>query len=157
MDKRPASRSRALAYMALLTAQTVVAGYLLWITVPIFRRLVEHAGEPVQTDANILVAIIGGALILQCCYWVRFRRVPVYAPFKSDVVAHLLLFAGRASFFLGGALFSAIFFRHVPELATFPPLAMLLSKIIAVFGSLFALFCYSLELDRLGRAVAGLR
>jgi hypothetical protein len=38
------------------------------------------------------------------------------------LVGHLFVFAGRASFFFGGAFFSALFFRHVPELDQLPPL-----------------------------------
>ena len=83
--------------------------------------------------------------------WIRFYRLPVCVPFHSVVVAHLLIFTSRASFFFSGALFSAVFFGYIPELAAFPPIAVGLARIIALFGVLFALFCYSLELERLGR------
>lgn len=53
----------------------------------------------------------------------------------------------------GGALFSAIFFRHLPELDAFPPFAQAFVKSLYVAATLFGLFCYSLELDRFGKAV----
>ena len=79
--------------------------------------------------------------------------MPVTPPFHSVFVAHLLFFASRVSFFFGGALFSAIFFRHLPELDVFPPLGQAVVKLLYVAGVLFGLFCYSLELDRLGKAI----
>ncbi|ACS59982.1 hypothetical protein Rleg_6951 (plasmid) [Rhizobium leguminosarum bv. trifolii WSM1325] len=59
----------------------------------------------------------------------------------------------RVSFFFGGALFSAIFFRHLPELDALPPFAQACVKSVYVAATLFGLFCYSLELARFGQAV----
>jgi len=154
MKKSDASRSTATAYAGLLFAQTLITGFVFWIMVPIFRQMVSRAGERLDINGITLVTVIGAVAVLQCCYWVRYFWVPVRAPFHGVVVAHLLMFASRASFFFGGALFSAVFFRHIPELAAFPPIAEGLARIAAVFGCLFALFCYSLELERLARAIA---
>ena len=123
--------------------------------IPIFQQVVSRLGETLDIGAETVVAVSSGAITLQCCYWVRFLWVSVPTPYHNVVVAHLLMFASRASFFFGGALFSAVFFRHVPDLATFPPIAEGLVRVTALFGCLFALFCYSLELERLGRAFAG--
>ena len=62
------------------------------------------------------------------------------------------MFAGRASFFFSGAPFTMILFRHIPELDVFPPLEQSVIKILILMRILFALFCYSLELERLGKA-----
>jgi hypothetical protein len=155
MKKSAASRSTAIAYAALLFAQTLLAGLLFSAVFPIFRQMVSRAGETLDIGADTVVAVSGGAVILQCCYWARFLWVPVHTPFHNVVFGHLLMFASRASFFFGGALFSLVFFRHIPDLAAFPPIAEGLARITALFGCLFALFCYSLELERLGRAIAG--
>jgi hypothetical protein len=143
---------RAADYAVLLILQTATASFLIWIILPIFRRIVSRLGEPQDIQLSVEIAIIGGAGVLQCCYWIRLRWIPVYAPFQSVVVGHLLLFASRASFFFGGALFSVIFFRHVPELDAIPPLGQTLGRALALMAILFSLFCYSLELERLGRA-----
>ncbi|MGF6227732.1 hypothetical protein QFZ27_001687 [Inquilinus ginsengisoli] len=145
--------SRRVAYAMLLILQTATASYLMWLILPIFRRVVSRLGEPPNVDLSVEIAIIGGAVVLQCCYWTRLRWIPVFAPFRSIVVGHLLLFASRASFFFGGALFSVIFFRHVPELDALPPLGQILGRALAVMAVLFSLFCYSLELERLGKAI----
>jgi hypothetical protein len=97
--------------------------------------------------------LVASAALLHCCYWSRLKWVPVTPPFHSSFVAHLLFFASRVCFFFGGALFSAIFFRHIPELDAFQPFGEAVVKILYVAGTLFGLFCYSLELDRLGKAI----
>jgi hypothetical protein len=96
---------------------------------------------------------MAAVLLVQACYWARYRYVPVWAPVRSVLAGHLLLFASRVSFFFGGALFSAIFFRHVPQLEMLPPLGQSLVKGCGVMVLLFTVFCYSLELERLGRAI----
>lgn len=153
MKRLAPSRSTVVVYAALLFAQTLLAGLLFWIMIPIFRQMVSRLGETLDISADKVVAVIGGAITLQCCYWARYLWVPVPKPFHNVVIAHLLMFASRASFFFGGALFSAVFFRHVPELAAFPSVAEGLARTIALFGCLFALFCYSLDLERLARAI----
>jgi hypothetical protein len=45
-----------------------------------------------------------------------------------------------------------IFFRHIPELDVLPPLEQSVIKILILISILSALFCYSLELERLGKA-----
>jgi hypothetical protein len=65
-------------------------------------------------------------------------------------LAHLVRFGSRVSFFLGGALFTAVFFRHIPEMEMLPPIGRGLARVTLLLAVLFSLFCYSLELDRLG-------
>jgi hypothetical protein len=142
----------AVAYGALLVLQTAVASSLLWMILPIFRRMVSHLGEPQDLDPWRLAIIGGGVVVLQSCYWVRLRYVPIFVPFRNVLVGHLLLFSSRASFFFGGAFFSVVFFRHVPELGVLPPFGQAAAKGTTIIVILFSLFCYSLELERLGKA-----
>ena len=153
MRKSAASRCAGVAYAALLFAQTLLAGLLYCIMIPIFRQMISHIGEGLEINADTVVAVVFRAILLQCCYWIGFFWVPVPTPFHSVVVGHLLMFASRASFFFGGALFSAVFFRHIPELSDLPLNAEGFVRIAALLGCLFALYCYSLELERLARAI----
>ena len=153
MKEMAASRSTAIVYAALLCAETLLAGLLFWIIFPVFRQVVSRLGETLDIGADTVVAAISFAVILQGCYWARFFGVPLPTPFHNVVVAHILMFASRASFFFSGALFSVVFFRHGPVLAALPPIAEMLIRITALFACLFALFCYSLELERLARAI----
>lgn len=153
-SRQTAGRTAVVGYAALLGMQTVLAGLLFWIMIPIFLEMIGHLGQTLDLEPRTLLAVIGVAAVLQCCYWIRFSWVPVFAPFRSVLAEHLLMFASRVSFIFGGALFSAVFFRHVPALTAFPPFAEFLTKVVCLFGCLFALFCYSLELERLARAMA---
>ena len=141
------------AYAVLLTAQTAAATFLFWMVFPIFHSIVTHLGERQVLDFSEQIAIVAGAALLHCCYWTRLKWVPVTPPFHSSFVAHLCFFASRISFFFGSALFSIIFFRHLPELDALPTFGQAVVKTLYIAGTLFGLFCYSLELDRLGKAI----
>jgi hypothetical protein len=145
----------AAAYTGLLVLQTAAASCLSWMILPIFRRMISRLGEPQDFELWRLATVMGRVIVLQVCYWVRLQRVPIYVPFQNVLIGHLLLFSSRASFFFGGAFFSVIFFRHVPELGALPPLGQGFAQALAIIAILFALFCYSLELERLGKAIEG--
>jgi hypothetical protein len=151
-DRSEARPAPTLTYAALLIAQTVAATYLFLTIFPLFQEMVWHLGEAQDIPIWKQAGVVAGAVFLQGCYWTRYCRVTVRAPFHSVFLAHLLLFASRASFFFSGALFTTIFVRHVPELDALPPVEQAGVKIICLMTILFALFCYSLELERLGKA-----
>jgi hypothetical protein len=65
---------------------------------------------------------------------------------------HLFLFFGRLSFIFGSALFSVVIFRHLPELSRETDFLLMAQRGIIFVGCLFALFCTSLEVERLGQA-----
>lgn len=147
-----ADRSSAV-YVTLLLVQTAAASVLFWMIFPLFQKLVMRSGQPQQLETSVVIGVVTAAIVMQMCYWVRYRHVVVWRPCHSSFVGHILMFASRASFFFGGALFSVIFFRHVPQLEVFPPLGQGIAKALGVMAVLFALFCYSLELERLGKVI----
>jgi hypothetical protein len=140
-------------YLGLLAVQTAAATVLFWVMFPLFRQMIMRIGEPLQMGRLVELEIVLATLTLHCAYWARYRWVAVAAPVHSPFLGHLVQFAGRSSFFFGGAVFSVLFFRHVPELAGLPSLGQALARGFIVLWVLFALFCYSLELDRLGKAI----
>lgn len=148
---RPA-RSHA-PYFLLLGVQTLAACVLFLAMFPLFQQIVAQSGKPQPLHASTVITSMAAALAMQACYWTRYRRVPVRAPVHGAAIGHLLLFASRVSFFFSGAVFSAIFFRHVPQLEALPPAGQGVAKAMWVLALLFASFCYSLELERLGRAI----
>ena len=143
------------AYALLLAGQSAAALALFWIVFPIFHRIVTHLGERQELALSQQLGILGSVVILYACYWTRLKYVPVVAPFRSTLVGHLCLFASRVSFFFGGALFSALFFRHLPELEPLPVLWGTFINAIQVGAVLFGLFCYSRELERLALSIEG--
>ncbi|MGQ3215217.1 MAG: hypothetical protein ACT6U0_10445 [Shinella sp.] len=150
--KNSVSMNNGLVYAALLVGQTAAAALLFWMVFPVFYNVVTHLGESQSLDLSRHAAIAFSTALLHFCYWMRLNWVPVTAPFHSVIVSHLFSFASRISFFFGGALFSAIFFRHLPELDVFPPLGQAFAHVLYVMTILFALFCYSLDLERLAKA-----
>ncbi|MGO4405225.1 hypothetical protein AB4Z10_13305 [Bosea sp. RAF48] len=135
----------------------MAAIFLFIVVFPLFRQVVERLGEPQQVSIFIEMKVTLGTLVLLCAYWIRYRWIAIQAPFRSALIGHFLQFSSRVSFFFGGALFSALFFRHIPALEVLPPISEGLIKSLLVAWMLFGLFCYSLELDRLGKAIEGNR
>ena len=60
--------------------------------------------------------------------------------------AHAIQFLGRLSFVFIGGLFGVVFFTR------FEQLEFSIWKILFLLAVLFSLFCYTLDLDRLGKA-----
>ena len=141
------------AYAVLFLCQTVAAIALIALTLPIFLRMIGNLGTPQELSVWTEITILVDAAFLQCCYWTRYLWVPVYAPFKNVFAGHIFQFLSRTSFLFGGAMFSTIFFRHIPALGVLPAGGQGFVKTAILMLMLFALFCYSLELERLGKSI----
>ena len=89
---------------------------------------------------------------MQISFWCRLLYVPI--PFRRPNVFlnHLFLFLGRLSFIFGSALFSVVVFRHLPEMARDTDILLMVQRGAIFMGCLFALFCTSLEVERLAQA-----
>jgi hypothetical protein len=145
------SNRKLLRYVLLLCAQTACAAVVLANIHAAFRILIENIGTPnASTPVSVLPLLIAAALG-QACYWYRLHNVPVPASYRNIALGHLLAFASRLGFIFGGALFSVYFLRHAPVLALAPlDIAWRGALLIAV---LFSLYCFTLELERLGGAL----
>lgn len=142
---------KLLRYGLLLCAQTACAAVVLANIHAGFRILIENIGSPNAAKPAALIPILIAAALGQACYWYRLRNVPVPANYRNIPLGHLLAFASRLGFIFGGALFSVYFLRHAPELALAPlAIAWRGALLIAI---LFSLYCYTLELERLGGAL----
>jgi hypothetical protein len=140
-------------YLLLFAIQMFGSDFIVWQDLPAFRQLVLSPGEqPANTpyDGSTVVAVL---LAMQAAYWYRLVRVAI--PFRRPNLAlsHLFLFLGRLNFIFGSALFSIVLFRHVPELGSGIDILLMARRGVVLFISLFALFCFTLELERLGMAV----
>ncbi|HEY5795723.1 MAG TPA: hypothetical protein VIU82_11970 [Bosea sp. (in: a-proteobacteria)] len=142
---------KLLRYALLLCAQTACAAVMLANIHAGFRILIENIGTPnAPAPAGVLVLLIAAALG-QACYWYRLRNVPVPTSYRNIALGHLMAFASRLGFIFGGSLFSVYFLRHAPEMALGPlDIAWRGALLIAI---LFSLYCYTLELERLGGAL----
>ncbi len=144
-------------YLLLLAIQIVGAIAFVWQELPGFRQVLTHPGEQLARDAPSDLMTAGILFAMQVSFWVRLLRIPI--PFRRSnlFLNHVLLFLGRLSFIFGSALFSVVVFRHLPELGWETDLLLMARRGFLFVGCLFALFCTSLEVERLGRAFAGNR
>lgn len=79
---------------------------------------------------------------LQALYRYRVKNIDI-PEWRSTVFGHLLGFASRLSFIFGGALFSVLFLRHVPELNSSEGAIILLPRAAMLLASLFCIYCYT--------------
>lgn len=142
------------AYLGLLGVQIAGAALLTWIELPEFRQLLLHLGEQLPTPIKNDILSLAAMAVMQGAYWVRLLCVPLISFRRSHIfLSHLFHFLSRISFIFGSSVFSVVFFRHVPELGLGTNIPLLILRAIVLSSSLFALFCLSLELDRLGSAL----
>ena len=112
-----------------------------------------HPGDQAPYMRYDDFSTIGAVIAMQAAYWYRLQRIPIPFQDSNAVLSHLLLFLGRLSFIFGGSLFAIVFFRHLPELEQDADVWLMIRRGLLLAGFLFALFCVTLELERLGRAV----
>jgi hypothetical protein len=147
MTRRP-----VLAYTLLLLVQTACALVILFYIHAIFRILVAHIGEQQPLPTGILMQVVLATLLGQLCYWTRLYRLPVPQGFHSLALGHVLAFAARLGAIGGGALASIYFLRHLPELTALGDGFTLLWRSGLLLAIIFAVYCYTLELERLAAA-----
>jgi hypothetical protein len=139
-------------YWLLLAIQIVGAISLVWQELPKFGQVLDNPGEqlPKNTKADLMVA--GVFFVMQIAFWIRVRSVPI--PFRRPnmFLNHVFLFLSRLSFIFGSALFSVVIFRHLPKLSHDADFLLMAQRGAMFVSCLFALFCASLEVERLGQS-----
>jgi hypothetical protein len=140
-------------YLILLTVQLTGVLFIVLNGLPEFRHLVAHPGEQLPYTRYHNPATIVMVVAMQAAYWYRLRCVPIPFRGSNTILSHLLLFLGRLTFIFGGSLFAVVFFRHLPEIDQGADTWLMLRRGLQLAASLFALFCATLELEGLGRAL----
>jgi hypothetical protein len=143
---------KAANYAMVLAFQVIAAIVFVWSELPAFRQLAINPGRQIAETAldDIETAVV--LLAMQSAYWYRQIRIPTPSFASNTLLNHVLLFISRLSFIFGAAVFSLVVFRHLPELRSDVDLFVTGRRGLLVTVSLFALFCVSLELERLGNA-----
>jgi hypothetical protein len=141
-------------YLVLFAVQACGAAFVICNDLPGYTQLVQSPGQQladVPYDNYEMIAILAA---MQTAYWYRFRCLAIPFAGPKLVLSHIFLFLGRLSFIFGSALFSIVLFRHLPALDPEVDFFLAARRGIFLFFSLFALFCTTLELERLGNALA---
>jgi hypothetical protein len=154
MNTNRESGSRGVAaYLFLLAVQIAGALIFVWKELPAFNQLLQNPGQQLPFLPYDDLTTAGILLVMQIAYWVRLQRVPIPFHRSNLILSHLFLFLGRLSFIFGGALFSVVFFRHLPALDSEADVVLMAIRGLLLTGALFALFCLTLEVERLGHAI----
>jgi hypothetical protein len=155
--KTSSEHPTAKLYLLLLAIQVLGAIIFVWQQLPEFRQIALNPGKqlPQETISDLVTA--GILCVMQIGFWYRVRNIPI--PFRRPnmILNHLFLFLGRLSFIFGSALFSLAAFRHLPELGSETDILLAAWRGAVLIACLFALFCASLEVERLGQAFEGHR
>lgn len=139
-------------YGICLAVQSSAAVSILIAIQRAFRTVIDGLGE-LHSASGIGVAVLAISICtFQTAYWYRLYRIGVPA-WRNVLAGHVVGFASRLTFIFGGALFSLFFLRHAPELSSSEGAAILLPRIAMLLASLFCLYCYTLELERLASAL----
>ncbi len=144
-----------MAYLFALAIQISGAILFVWQQLPQFRQIAVNPGQQLAHDTSSDVSdvmTVGVLLVMQISFWSRLLYIPI--PFRRPnmILNHVFLFLGRLSFIFGSALFAVVVFRHLPELGRETDVFLAARRGIILVGCLFALFCTSLEVERLGQA-----
>ena len=135
-------------YLTLFAVQTAGAAIAFINGVPIYRQMVGDFAKH-QPQPGILWWAVAAVALIQGAYWLRVRlRLPLPRG-GHVVVGHLASFVARLSFILASSTFAVMFFVR------FEQLPLPLHRILMLLALLFSLFCYTLELERLAKALHG--
>ncbi len=137
-------------YFCLLSMQTAGIALLLANGIPFYRLMALDFANFSPNPAPWWV--IAGMVLIQVAYWVRVRLQPPLPRAGNIVLGHIVGFVARISFVAVGSTFTVMFLNRFEGLKemNYPPL-----RVLAVLVMLFSMFCWTLELERLAKALQG--
>jgi hypothetical protein len=144
--------AQAAIYWVLFAIQVSGAIGFVWQLLPEFRQIAVNPGVQLPRDTYGDLIPFGVLVVTQICFWIRQLRLPIPVRRPNIVLNHIFLFLGRLGFIFGSALFAVVVFRHLPELDRGIDILLAAKRGVILMGSLFALFCTSVEVERLGQA-----
>ena len=135
-------------YPTLFGVQTIGAVVLFWNAVPLYQQILSDPASYVAGTEHMTWAL-SSITLMQMGYWLSYRTRPPLPQFTNALVGHVMLFLTRMSFVFATSVFGFLFITqkpgfHIPAL-----------RYVVTLLGLFALFCYVLELERLGRNFLG--
>lgn len=125
-----------------------------WQELPAFTQILLNPGQQLSSETHSDAVAVAVLSVMQIAYWYRLSYIPIPFHRSNSFLSHLFLFLGRLSFVFGSALFSVVLFRHAPELNGEADKFLIARRGLILIASLFALFCASLEVERVGLAFA---
>ena len=135
-------------YPLLFAAQTIGAVILLWYAVPHYQQVLADPGGH-EARPETLIWSLSAVALMQAGYWIRHRLRPPLPQVRNAFVGYIILFVARMSYVLATSIFGFVFNTRKPEfqIPTF--------RYVVTIAGLFALFCYTQELENLGKCLLG--
>ena len=133
-------------YWTLFLGQTIGDVTILSHLIPLLRRLFTSGLEQ-KSPLKIFVYAALGVALIQICYWLNQHWFATLRVGQNPLLGHLVLFLSRLNFVFAGAMFSAVY------LTRFNEIDIALWGFVLLSTVLFSIFCYSVELERLGKAL----
>ena len=131
-------------YWSLFAIESAGMAAILYEALPVYRKLVNETAEK-HPGRPVLIPILCIVVMMQTCYWMKFRKRPAIGRIDHPLVGHLFLFLSRLSFIFAGSLLSLTLFRQVYGFREALP------GLLVLFAATFAQFCYARELEMLAR------
>lgn len=131
-------------YGLLFTIQSIGAFIMLKNAPPIYRSLLSGN---YASDGSNLYWIWAVLLSILPAYWLIRKRTPRIGNTwgrNGMISGHVVLFIGRMIFVFVGGLFSAVFYMRENEFK-------FTSGLFYLIALLFSMFCYTLEIEKVGR------
>lgn len=131
-------------YWIVFAAETVAALTILARGIPLYRDFLlteDWDGGDIQ---NVSVAWVC-VLVIQTAHWLSLRDFRTVRVPRVVLVGQIILFLGRLNFGFVGGVFAAIFYVRYRDLE------LDTIRVVSVVVMMFTMFCYSLDLERLGR------
>lgn len=130
-------------YFVLLLVQTTGAAIVMINGLPIYRQMIGDVSKH-QPQPGILWWAGAAVALIQVAYWVRVRLRPPLPHGGRILMGRLAGFVARLSFVFAGSTFALVFLLRFEQLSLPPDRSLML---------LALLFCWTLELERLAKAL----
>lgn len=139
--------AKNVAYWILFSLESGGMLFILWIALPIYRRLAAGPGG-YRPGQPVIFPVLVVSLAMQLSYWSKRSIRPPIRRARNIPGGHLLLFLSRLSFIFAAANLSLILRRYADTTVS-------VWGVLVLFFASFAQFCYVRELEALGRILEG--
>jgi hypothetical protein len=130
----------------LFLGQTIGDATILSHLIPMLRQFIT-SGLDGRMSPKIVVFAALGITLIQLCYWLDLHWFAMPRLRYIPVLGNVILFLARLNFIFAGATFSAVYLVRFKEVQMSP------FRFALLFAVLFSMFCYTLQIERLGGAL----
>lgn len=142
------SRGGVGLYLLFFAMQTMGAAIYYGKGISFYRELISDL-TTYMPGTETLIWSLSAIALMQSGYWLRYQLRPAMPRSVNPLLGHFVLFSARLLFVLPTAVFSFVVIeKNLEGLMPLP-------RYFLVFLSLFSLYCYTLELNRLGNVFLG--